>query len=819
MKAFIGLLIASSLTCFSFGYLIEAKADVNSSHFHTHHDTIPNFAQNPTIQSAQNGSWFNTNTWNPKRLPNAQDVVLIRHAVAYDSTAGDVDTIGIAAAGVLRFSTSQSTRLKVATLLVQPGGILEIGTSATPIPSRYTAEIIIKDKPLDTTNNGVGVYDPEQWGTALLVVDGTVRIHGAAKSPTFVRLAKEPRAGDTTLLLATPVSGWRAGDLLILPDTRLLHGSEKTSFVPQWEELTIQSISGTTVTLTAPLKYDHLGARNANNVLEFLPHIGNLSRNVIVRSENAAGTRGHVAALHNADVDIRYGLFKDLGRTTVQELDNTTFNTSGTVSHLGTNQIGRYMLHMHHVSGKPDLPANVPQLTLWGNALNGGEKWGIALHGTHYSLVQQNVVYNVPGAGIVTEDGSESYNVFEENFTVANRGSGEPPYDRTNIDDFGHEGAGFWFRGPNNYVRNNVAANALRPGFAFVGIDIPFKTNKLGQVVKKRIPAYKGANPNHEGQYVEVNVNALPVLDFNMNEAYGAMEDGLLLWEIGAKRFGILPQHYEDDPMAGESTFRNMRVWHVFNTGFHARWVNNITLEDFVVRSDHRRGGTQAGVAFTRRMARNITVRRADIQGAQHGVESPNLADEYMGFGGGDAGPMTIEDSHLQNYINLYIETPYAADQDLNSTGGPQNVPPRAIVVRNTRFVPYDFWVRPLGSPQAIVMAANMSGGFERANLIVSDTVKILRYNQVSGDDFQVYYKEQAPTVVVPQTHSQLYASPEAGLTNQQNWAKYKIAIAGVIAPCLKTRSEIQGFVCALSGVTGDTTPPAAPSNLKVSVQ
>src|SRR6185436_14292504 len=137
------------------------------------------------------------------------------------------------------------------------------------------------------------------------------------------------------------------------------------------------SADGRTLTLNSALQYDHLGARDLNGVLEFLPHVGNLTRNIVIRSESASGTRGHMLANHMADVDIRYALFKDLGRTTYLPLSDAT------------NHIGRYPVHMHHVSGPVATPANGYQFTLVGNAVDGGSaqttfKWGITVHGSHY---------------------------------------------------------------------------------------------------------------------------------------------------------------------------------------------------------------------------------------------------------------------------------------------------------------------------------------------------------------------------------------------------------------------------------------------------
>ena len=395
--------------------------------FELEHDKIPNFAQNPTIQSVQNGSWSDVNSWNPARLPNAGDVVLITHNVIYNSTTGEADTIGIDSNGVLRFKTDQNTRLKVGTLLVMPGGTLEVGTEGNPVAEGVTAEIIIRDKPLDLTDDGLGVYDPAQFGTSILIVEGTITMHGAIKDPTFTRLSQEPRAGMTTLSLEQPGMGWKPGDRLILPDTRQLKDWERESkYTPQWEELTIASISSDkrTITLTNPLQFDHRGAYDGDGItLRFLPHVGNLSRNVIIRSENPSGTRGHTQTFHRAAVDIRYVLFRDLARTTIDPLDSIQFDSNGSVTHIGTNQIARYPVHTHHLIGPENTSPGTYQYKLIGNAIDGGPsqhkfKWGMTIHGSHYGLIKQNIVYNMAGAGIAFEDGSESYNVLEENFVV-----------------------------------------------------------------------------------------------------------------------------------------------------------------------------------------------------------------------------------------------------------------------------------------------------------------------------------------------------------------------------------------------------------------
>ena len=88
-------------------------------------------------------------------------------------------------------------------------------------------------------------------------------------------------------------------------------------------------------------------------------------------------------------------------------------------------------------------------------------------------------------------------------------------------------------------------------------------------------------------------------------------------------------------------------------------------------------------------------------------------------------------------------------------------------------------------------------------------------YNQIPGNSFQVFYSEQRFDFVVPQTTTDLIASKDAGLTNQQNWIKNQVAIAGAVAPCANTKTEVNGFVCALS-TSWVPSGPKPPTNVRV---
>src|SRR5678815_577065 len=89
---------------------------------------------------------------------------------------------------------------------------------------------------------------------------------------------------------------------------------------------------------------------------------------------------------------------------------------------------------------------------------------------------------------IATEDGSESFNVFDHNFAL--RGMGEP---NDSVSEarmaLGTEGVGFWFRGPNNFVRNNVAANYQNPTTG-ASYGLAYRLRVLGGIA---VPKVRGA--------------------------------------------------------------------------------------------------------------------------------------------------------------------------------------------------------------------------------------------------------------------------------------------------------------------------------------
>jgi hypothetical protein len=669
---------------------------------------MPLFCSAPTIAAAATGAWSNPQTWLPRRVPRENDRVSIGagHVVTYD-VVGDSSLDCVEVRGHLRFETEKNTRMKFVTLTVLDEGHLEVGSAARPVSPGARAELVVADRRIDPR------LDPAHLGNGI-VGFGKVTMSGAPRTPTFVRLRRESAAGDRSLELEQPVTGWNSGDAIVIPDTRQLRAGERgEKYTPQTERLLISTVSGLEVALTAPLAFNHSGARNAEGRTEILPHVGNLTRNVIVRSENPRGTRGHVMFVSRADVDVRFVAFQELGRTRMGSLDSTQFDSAGRSSAVGTNQIGRYAVHFHHTFGPAAAAADGYQFRLIGNSVDGALKWGITIHRSHYGLIQDNVVYKTKGAGIVTEDGSESFNVFDHNFavqTAARRGSGAAGGYGASTVDVGGDGAGFWFRGPNNFVRNNVAASGEKFGFAL----------PAASLLAVRVPAFKGADNSKGSESSVVDMSNAPVLEFANNEAYGTMESGVsTVWN---------------------GTISNLSVWHASHHGVSGSPPQTLVLDRLKVRGDpsvlNHANEAPVGVWTSNYVSKRITVARADVQGMRVGVLSPFFYSQTLENGRG-AGELRIEDSYFRNHIGVSIATAYVSADGASS---------KTAIVRNSLFEPLALQQSGSAPVESISMNYGMTPGDARPRA----PILIYDHNRQAGNNFKVYYSHRAPEASAP---------------------------------------------------------------------
>jgi hypothetical protein len=700
------------------------------SYLITAHDRIPNFGAHPTITSVRSGTWTDPATWSLGRLPGAGDVVDINPgtAVTYDALASaPLNTLEIQPSASLTFRTDINTRVVVGNFLVLPGGYLQVGTQADPVAASVLADVVLANQPINTTT------DPEQFGTGLIVL-GQMTTYGAPRT-SFVTLAQEAHAGDNVLHLASPVAGWQPGDDVALPDTRQLgDGSGGTSYQPQWEELTVQTVSadGKTVTLTASLRYDHLGARDAAGVLDYLPQAVNRERSIMIGSQDEGSdpgqTRGYVLLTDRANVDIRNTGFCELGRTTATAENDTTFDSSGHVTHLGTNEGDRAPMTAQHLLGPTSPQPDGYQFTFAGNVVDDDgaaaeakqtHLWGIVLNDSHYGLVQDNVVYNVAGAGIGVEDGASSFNVFDHNFVLRVVGTAHRP-------DRQLQGDAFWFGNPNNHITSNVAADVNGSGTDVYSYGFDVDASGVGTVT---VPASQGADPSQAGQGRPMDMNDTPLLEFAGNTVYGATKSGMTLWWIGT--FG-------DDfyPDAQVSVVKNFTAWHFSSRAIYGYPVNNVTIDGLVVRGDVSSLANYyvytTGINFDDYMTRNLVIQNVDIQGMATGINAPFMVGRVPAM-----DTTLIQNSFLDNRVNISLSP-------ARSVNGNKGLSPMTLDITNVRFSHpaqgHADWQFNVSLDPITVDALGTS------DFSVPQLVYVYDYNGVAGDNFQVFYTGHSPT-------------------------------------------------------------------------
>jgi len=645
--------------------------------------------------------WNEGTTWTTGQRPTSNSKVQLNGNVRIYNRNAVAESIGIYPGGTLSFSQNNNTKLAVDNILVFEGGTFEIGTDGSHINSAYTAEVSF---------SGSRDYsqDIDSHLHGLIAVGGTVSVHGRTVSEPFIRTNVEPTRNDNTVVLqrSALAAGWRNDDVIAIPTSRQCRDARNTGCSDETEDHVIESISsnGLLLTLKSSLAHDHPGARNHEGELEFMPHVVNKSRNVIFKSANPNGRRAHMLFHGRADVRIQYAAVQDMGRTNIDILS-------------ASNQKGRYPIHAHHLIGPVGLPQNVPQFLFEGNVVDFGEenelpgqrrKWGIAIHGSHYGVIEANVVDQSAGAGIVTESGSESGNSFLGNFvlrvvsglgdtTDANliEKSREVDTDPGDGSKLGRAGVAYWFNGGGlNRFEGNVAAAVYECIYCY---GFKFDNKRNGELM---FPRNKGDNPHMASQRVTRAAETC------------------------------------------SSRIEDFSVWHHHRWGIFNYPSNNMTLVNFVIRGDvnalSNKDENVAGLEFDDYMQRRLTIINADIQNVHHGIQMSSLRDKTT-EGSPLSGFNRIEDSYIvaTHGINIWPQSSQNTNGVDLETGihKRETLPEQTTIIRNTRFD-----LPALNDPRSVQAHIYVEdtptlgiGNENKTNFNIRNDVWIYNYNAQSG--------------------------------------------------------------------------------------
>jgi len=695
---------------------------------------------NATHIAVQNGAWSDSKTWKAGAAPVNDAVVLIPHGVTVVLDAASTARLrGMRLEGRLEFVTDHDTHLLVDTMVVTVNGELVVGSLQKPISAGHTARVTFIDRgPIDTA------WDPKRMSRGL-ISHGALSVCGAQTTP-YLMLAQPATAGATQLVFKTGPMHWKKGDQILVPGIRAGRGED--------EVVTLLDVKGSAATI-APLAHDHTPP-----LPELQVPVANLSRNVVFDSENQTDIArlGHLMCMHSSDVSLYYAAFDHLGRTNkLEPINDVKVDDKGEiVSGTGTNVRGRYAVHFHRTgTDQGDKPVAVK-----GCVVTHAPGWGFVNHSSNVDF-DGNVTFDVAGSGFVTEAGDE-IGSFRRNLAVYSKGSGQDEDARRPVQDFGHEGDGFWFQGGGVTVEDNIATGQASSGFIFFTLGLiqeglgqmRFSTANLwDDELKKNIGHIDHKDPDRINDADSVPVIFVPVKCFKRNTAVSC-------------GFGYTTRFLQ--PQVHRSVYEDGLVWNC-SGGVHVRYTSNFDLRNVRLIANATDKSAGAAIKGTDEGEQDIRYENLRVENWPIGILIPQ------------AGVHHVLGGYYNNVRSIVVPTPLQSGRRVDIDGAVKfGTLEGAMAKRGEQF---DVYMDPVfsGLLQGV-------GGYRDPNVLFISDITLMNGKQL-------YYAEQAASAVPFSSRQDGKSLKQIGpvaeslpaelidRTTAQMARSYGLAIAGTVAP------------------------------------
>ena len=357
----------------------------------------------------------------------------------------------VEAMGALEVDDTADRTLEVEILLLR-GGKLQVGTEESPFTHNFNLVLAgdhyTEDQPLPNGPN---------LGAKALGVFGYADMHGTDVGTVWTKLEATAAAGDTSLELSEAVT-WAEGSEVVITSTsyELLETERKT----------IKKIAGTTITLTEPLDFEHLGTTatlSDGTTFPIKAEVGLLSRNIKIIGKDYANQE-----------EERFGARVLVG---VFEQDGTEYLGYGRFANVEFDVAGqdgwydpwdpRFSLAFLDVGDSTDSggKSNAPESYVKKCAFNYNYNSALGLFGANNMAIEDNVIFTFINDGIKDEG--------ERNTITGNLVTKGMSVSRMLGQAFNTE----WYgcinvkRATDVLMTGNVAAGCANAGFITVGND------------------------------------------------------------------------------------------------------------------------------------------------------------------------------------------------------------------------------------------------------------------------------------------------------------------------------------------------------------
>jgi len=451
--------------------------------------------------------WSELSTWGDEGKPVSGDEVVIPTGKFILLDENPPALGGITIDGFLAFDRQD---LSLTSEWIVVNGTLQIGTPENPFEQR--AILTLNDQDTEADMMGMGTR-------GIMVMSGKLELHGAVPEVVWTKINAHAESGTTSLALVEEVD-WNTDDQIVIAPTDYYEAGFGVSVT---QRVRLTSVNGDLLEIADPLNAHRWGLlqypvddgmslsstgivdppmadtdeTTTPLVLDERAEVGNLTRNIVIQSADDglwqdSGFGVHTMIMPNATAHVEGVEFRRAGQR---------------------GRLRRYPFHWHILSysGSETLSDATGQY-LRGSTINSSSNRGIVIHATNGVEVKDNIVFDVRGHGVFTEDAVERRNVIDHNLVlhVRNPEWGNQLMEHE-VGDFGS--SGFWIANPDNTIINNVAADCQTFGFWLAFPNQPFGTST-------EVLAEDG---------LLIRPNRLLFGTFDGNTAHSNMNDGLHL--------------------------------------------------------------------------------------------------------------------------------------------------------------------------------------------------------------------------------------------------------------------------------------------------
>lgn len=561
------------------------------------------------LQNSMPMPWSDPATWGGTKPVAGQDVIIPEgmHVILDESTPA-LGSLTIN--GSLEFD-DQNLSLTAKWIMLM--GTLRVGSES----QAFTSEAVITLTGDNPAENVMGM------GTrGLMVMGGTLELHGNPTQIPWTKINQSTASGSTFLTLMQSVD-WQTGDEIAIGPTDFYQAGNGASVT---QNVLISSVNGAQIGLQTGLNAHRWGvlqyatqngiSLNSSPAVDppgtgFTPAIlderapvGHLSRNIIIQAPDDALWQSQGFGCH----------------VMIMRMGNTqgVAHVNGVEIRRGGQRgiLGRYPFHWHMLSYEGSSTLNDANgQYIRNSSINRSAHRGIVIHGTNGVEVSNNVVCDIRGHGIFTEDASERRNLIDNNLVLRVRNA-LLPLKQHETNERG--ASGFWLSNPDNTIINNTAADCGTNGFW-----LAYPTHPWGLSINVPI------NPSR----IEFGV-------FDNNTAHSNRLEGIMLDNVEIDNAGnTFPfQYYStsdgQNPQWPFSTLRRFALerYKTWKNGAMGIWDRATWVDNYECVSADNCGRFFAGAGVDGVIERCLVI-GTSLNHMMNGTGRPNFTGEFVPAG------------------------------------------------------------------------------------------------------------------------------------------------------------------------------------------